>query len=95
MVLGHVPGGRRGGRSVDLALDPFVLLCRRLRSPGIANSPISRNVSRHLQRTHNGYTLAHAGPQMRIGPVGFWIVVGTLMVMAVLVDRDRHLLRLQ
>ena len=41
------------------------------------------HVSRHVQRGQNGYTLAHAGRQVRIGPVAFWIVVGTLMVMAV------------
>jgi murein DD-endopeptidase MepM/ murein hydrolase activator NlpD len=29
-----------------------------------------------------GYTLAHAGRQVRIGPVIFWIVVGTLVIMA-------------
>jgi len=39
-------------------------------------------ISRHVQRTHNGYTLAHAGHQIRIGPVAFWIVVGALVVMA-------------
>jgi murein DD-endopeptidase MepM/ murein hydrolase activator NlpD len=29
------------------------------------------------------YTLAHAGRQVRLGPVAFWVVVGTLVVMAV------------
>jgi murein DD-endopeptidase MepM/ murein hydrolase activator NlpD len=28
------------------------------------------------------FTLAHAGRQVRIGPVAFWIVVGTLVIMA-------------
>jgi len=28
------------------------------------------------------YTLVHAGRQVRIGPVAFWIVVGTLVIMA-------------
>jgi murein DD-endopeptidase MepM/ murein hydrolase activator NlpD len=28
------------------------------------------------------YTLAHAGRQVRLGPVAFWIVVGTLVIMA-------------
>lgn len=32
------------------------------------------------QRT--GYTLAHAGRQLRLGPIAFWIVVGTLVIMA-------------
>jgi hypothetical protein len=40
-------------------------------------------ISRHVQRTHDGYTLTHAGHQIRIGPVAFWIVVGGLVVMAV------------
>jgi len=39
--------------------------------------------SRTAQRAQTGYTLAHAGRQVRIGPVAFWIFVGTLMVMAV------------
>ncbi|MPZ38087.1 MAG: peptidoglycan DD-metalloendopeptidase family protein [Rhizobiales bacterium] len=29
-----------------------------------------------------GYTLAHAGRQLRLGPIAFWIVVGTLVIMA-------------
>jgi murein DD-endopeptidase MepM/ murein hydrolase activator NlpD len=40
-------------------------------------------MSRHVQRKQDGYTLVHAGRQVRIGPVAFWIVVGTLMVMAI------------
>ncbi len=38
---------------------------------------------RHGHRGQNGYTLTHAGRQVRIGPVAFWITVGTLIVMAV------------
>ena len=37
----------------------------------------------HAQRARGGYTLAHGGRQVRIGPVAFWIVVGTLVIMAV------------
>ena len=40
-------------------------------------------VSRHLHRAHGDYTLVHGGRQVRIGPVAFWIVVGTLVIMAV------------
>jgi murein DD-endopeptidase MepM/ murein hydrolase activator NlpD len=40
-------------------------------------------VSRHLHRTHGDYTLMHGGRQVRVGPVAFWIVVGTLVVMGV------------
>ena len=40
-------------------------------------------VSRHVQRAHGDYTFAHGGRQVRIGPVAFWIVVGTLVIMAI------------
>src|SRR5262245_27841287 len=29
-----------------------------------------------------GYTLTHAGRQVRLGPVAFWVVVGSLVIMA-------------
>jgi murein DD-endopeptidase MepM/ murein hydrolase activator NlpD len=41
------------------------------------------SVSRHLHRSNADYTLVHGGRQVRIGPVAFWIVVGTLVVMAI------------
>ena len=31
---------------------------------------------------HGDYTIAHAGHQLRLGPIAFWIVVGTLVIMA-------------
>jgi murein DD-endopeptidase MepM/ murein hydrolase activator NlpD len=34
------------------------------------------------QRTRD-YTFAHAGRQLRLGPIAFWVVVGTLVIMAV------------
>ncbi len=40
-------------------------------------------MSRHVQRAFAGYTLTHAGRQIRVGPVAFWIVVGTLVIMGV------------
>ncbi len=39
-------------------------------------------VSRHAA-TARDYILGHAGRQLRLGPVAFWIVVGTLVIMAV------------
>lgn len=40
----------------------------------------------HRQATHRGaaegYTLAHAGRQVRIGPAVFWSIIGTLAIMA-------------
>ena len=43
-----------------------------------------RSITRPAQPPRGGadYTLAHAGRQVRLGPVAFWIVVGTLVVMA-------------
>ena len=32
-------------------------------------------------QTQDGYTLVHAGKQVRFGPVVFWIVVGTVTVL--------------
>ncbi len=32
--------------------------------------------------TRAGYTIAHAGRQVRFGPVAFWIAVGTVVIMA-------------
>jgi murein DD-endopeptidase MepM/ murein hydrolase activator NlpD len=44
-------------------------------------------VSRHLHRAHGhatgDYMLVHGGRQVRIGPVVFWIVVGTLVIMGI------------
>ena len=34
------------------------------------------------QRQAADYTLVHAGRQLRIGPIAFWVVVGTLVIMA-------------
>ena len=35
------------------------------------------------RRPRADYTLGHAGRQVRLGPVAFWTVVGTLVIMAV------------
>lgn len=58
-------------------------------TPAAARPQSAETVSRHLNRKHGpqasqaGYTLVHAGRQVRIGPVAFWIVVGTLIIMGV------------
>jgi murein DD-endopeptidase MepM/ murein hydrolase activator NlpD len=36
-----------------------------------------------LGRWAASYTLIHAGRQLRLGPIAFWVVVGTLVIMAV------------
>jgi murein DD-endopeptidase MepM/ murein hydrolase activator NlpD len=35
----------------------------------------------HARADRNGYTIVHAGKQVRLGPVVFWIVAGSIMVM--------------
>jgi murein DD-endopeptidase MepM/ murein hydrolase activator NlpD len=35
-----------------------------------------------IRRPAGGYLFAHAGRQLRIGPIAFWVVVGTLVIMA-------------
>jgi murein DD-endopeptidase MepM/ murein hydrolase activator NlpD len=39
-------------------------------------------VAAAAQRQAADYTLGHAGRQLRIGPIAFWVVVGTLVIMA-------------
>ncbi|RDV05876.1 M23 family metallopeptidase [Undibacter mobilis] len=58
--------------------------------PGQSRTPSAESVSRHLHRAHaankghaHDYTLVHHGRQVRVGPVAFWIVVGTLVIMGV------------
>jgi murein DD-endopeptidase MepM/ murein hydrolase activator NlpD len=56
-----------------------------------SHRPVSHHPVRHpnVRASHVAvvgqtadYTLAHAGRQVRIGPVAFWVVVGTLVIMA-------------
>src|SRR5437763_3995846 len=42
--------------------------------------PASAHASAHSS-VQNGYTIVHAGKQVRFGPVVFWIVVGTVAVL--------------
>src|ERR1700709_1402637 len=48
-------------------------------------APARRPPARHAAPAHppaqNGYTIVHAGRQVRFGPVVFWIVVGTVSVL--------------
>jgi murein DD-endopeptidase MepM/ murein hydrolase activator NlpD len=43
--------------------------------------PAARHVPSASPVAQNGYTIAHAGKQVRFGPVVFWIVVGTVTVL--------------
>ena len=57
-------------------------------SPRPAARTVGRTVDHQRGRggnraaTTTGYTIAHAGRQIRFGPVAFWIVVGTFVIMA-------------
>jgi murein DD-endopeptidase MepM/ murein hydrolase activator NlpD len=43
--------------------------------------PAPHPASAAITQAGDGYTLAHAGRQVRIGPVVFWIVVGTIVLL--------------
>jgi murein DD-endopeptidase MepM/ murein hydrolase activator NlpD len=43
--------------------------------------PVTARSTPHVQSTQNGYTIVHAGKQVRFGPVVFWIVIGTVAVL--------------
>jgi murein DD-endopeptidase MepM/ murein hydrolase activator NlpD len=48
-----------------------------------ARRPATAHVSSDPAEAQQGYTLIHAGKQVRFGPVVFWIVVGTVTVLGV------------
>jgi len=50
------------------------------RAPRAAAAPVNYAAA---ARAWAGYTLTHAGRQVRLGPVAFWVVVGTLVIMGV------------
>src|SRR3954451_20972722 len=43
--------------------------------------PGPAHVARPHAGTQSGYTIAHAGKQVRVGPVLFWIAVGTVITL--------------
>jgi murein DD-endopeptidase MepM/ murein hydrolase activator NlpD len=48
---------------------------------GRAPRPAAGHSPAQTQHARDGYTLVHAGKQVRFGPVVFWIVVGTVTVL--------------
>lgn len=48
-----------------------------------APQPRAPHTGAPRHRANHDYTLVHHGRQVRVGPVAFWIVVGTLVVMGV------------
>lgn len=55
----------------------------RAAAPQAAAPRAPQTAGRARPRQNHDYTLVHHGRQVRIGPVAFWIVVGTLVVMGV------------
>jgi murein DD-endopeptidase MepM/ murein hydrolase activator NlpD len=43
--------------------------------------PATTHAPAHPKSAQSGYTIAHAGKQVRFGPVVFWIVIGTVTVL--------------
>lgn len=50
-------------------------------SPSAAPGP--RHSARHHAASRNDYTIAHGGKQVRIGPVLFWIAVGSVVLLGI------------
>ena len=48
-----------------------------------ARASSRRPVAAPAPRAEAGYTLVHAGKQVRFGPVAFWIVVGTVILLGI------------
>ena len=44
-------------------------------------APTARRPATPAGRSQDGYTITHAGKQVRFGPVVFWIAVGTVTVL--------------
>src|SRR5262245_37876200 len=53
--------------------------CYQSNYPGHASDDRSAPMGAAIGR---GYALVHAGRQLRLGPIAFWVVVGTLVIMA-------------
>ena len=51
-----------------------------VREPARSADPRPRGAKQPA--TNSGYTFAHAGRQVRFGPVAFWIAVGTVVILA-------------
>src|SRR3954451_11963599 len=43
--------------------------------------PVTAQATAQSRHARNGYTIVHAGKQVRFGPVVFWIVIGTVTVL--------------
>src|SRR6202023_2444614 len=54
---------------------PQQAVARKVEAPQSAATPPAAAKS-------SGYTFAHAGRQIRLGPVAFWIAVGTVVILA-------------
>jgi murein DD-endopeptidase MepM/ murein hydrolase activator NlpD len=77
----HHPGQFRGARSPEYAAE-------------VADAPVRAQFHGQAlaqKQSHasirggglSAYTIAHAGKQVRFGPVAFWIAVGTVVIMAI------------
>ena len=55
--------------------------CRCSSPPGAAAPTRGAAAAIALPGPRTDYTLTHAGHQFRLGPIAFWIIVGTLVIM--------------
>ena len=75
------PGGSVNVAVVGVSIasdEPCAATGRRARKPSRASPPPKPPAAAKT----SGYTFAHAGRQIRLGPVAFWIAVGTVVILA-------------
>ena len=70
----------RSGHHTDLHHHPQNHARQSARQP-LGQAASAAQTGQHAQRAQSGYTLLHAGKQVRFGPVVFWIVIGTVTLL--------------
>ena len=76
------PGGSVNVAVVGVSIasdEPCAATGRRAQSRA---APVRRPAKPPAAAKTSGYTFAHAGRQIRLGPVAFWIAVGTVVILA-------------
>ena len=72
----------RSGHHTDLHHHPQNHARQSARQP-LGQAASAPQPGQHAQRAQSGYTLVHAGKQVRFGPVVFWIMIGTVTLLGI------------
>src|SRR5690242_11196040 len=81
MLPSRSAGGQIAGEDASM---PHRSACYNLRDqPSYPANTRPRPAAAAPWRPADCFTVTHAGRQIRLGPIAFWVVVGTLVIMAV------------